>query len=101
MRNSARIFKPKNKMQHCQMCGERIRTLRYPCGQYSSLCGLCLDDLQNESGRTAHHTLSEVKLLREDKVWHVWIDGEHVCECCDFTFEAAVDRLKVRLSPNR
>mgnify|MGYP001289191565 CR=1 FL=1 len=43
---------------------------------------------------------SDVRLLREDKVWHVWIDGEHVCECCDFTFNAAVDRLKARLSPN-
>lgn len=43
---------------------------------------------------------SDVRLLREDNAWHVWIDGEHVCECCDFSFEAAVNRLRTRLSPN-
>lgn len=43
---------------------------------------------------------SDVRLYREDNVWHVWIDGEHVAECCDFSFVTALDRLKTRLSPN-
>lgn len=40
--------------------------------------------------------MTDVRLLREDKVWHVWIDGEHVCECCAFSFDDAVNHLKAR-----
>jgi len=44
---------------------------------------------------------SDVRLLREDKVWHVWVDGQHVEECCDFTFDRAVDQVKVRMASTR
>ena len=56
---------------------------------------------EKSSAMSQMHGYNEVRLLREGKVWHVWIDGEHVCECCDFTFEAAIGRLKTRLSPNK
>lgn len=33
----------------CEMCGERIRNGKgFECGLFGILCGLCLDDVQNE-----------------------------------------------------
>jgi len=43
---------PSGSVICCEKCGERIRSTPYRWGSYQRLCGLCLDDLQNEDKKT-------------------------------------------------
>jgi hypothetical protein len=60
-----------NRKCYCQKCGERISGLVFKWGDYATLCGLCLDDLENKNGPKTEATAvdDEGELHRQIMAW--------------------------------